>query len=103
MAHERAGQRATEADLVDIDALLGDNFDRHPDVSDPMQQVLFGTSGHRGSSLDTAFNEDHIVAISQAICEYRSAQGTDGPLFVGRDPHGLSQPATSSALEVFAA
>jgi phosphoglucomutase len=101
--HERAGQRATEADLVDIDALLNAYVTGHPDVSDPMQQVLFGTSGHRGSSLDTAFNEAHILAISQAICEYRSAQGTDGPLFIGRDPHALSEPATASALEVLLA
>ena len=91
--HERAGQPATSADLVDVDALIDAYFDDHPDVSDPTQQVAFGTSGHRGSSLSAAFNEDHIVAISQAICEYRAAQGTDGPLFLGRDPHALSEPA----------
>jgi phosphoglucomutase len=101
--HERAGQVATTADLVNVSALIGAYFDRHPDVSDPVQQVAFGTSGHRGSSLSTAFNEDHILAISQAICEYRAAAGTDGPLFIGRDPHALSEPATISALEVFRA
>jgi phosphoglucomutase len=101
--NERAGQRATAADLIDVDELISAYFDAHPDVSDPAQQVAFGTSGHRGSSLSTAFNEDHILAISQAICEYRAMQGTDGPLFIGEDPHGLSAPATASALEVFAA
>ncbi|HEY2792272.1 MAG TPA: phosphoglucomutase (alpha-D-glucose-1,6-bisphosphate-dependent) [Micromonosporaceae bacterium] len=101
--HERAGQRATEADLVDIGALTTAYFTDHPDVSDPAQQVLFGTSGHRGSSLSVAFNEDHILAISQAICEYRAEQGTDGPLYIGRDTHALSEPATATALEVFAA
>ena len=101
--HERAGQVATEADLVDVDALISAYVDHHPDVSDPAQQVAFGTSGHRGSSFAGAFNEDHILAISQAICEYRSAQGTDGPLYIGRDPHALSGPATASALEVLVA
>ncbi len=101
--NERAGQLAQASDLIDVDALVAAYFDRHPDVADPAQQVLFGTSGHRGSSFDTAFNEDHIVAISQAICEYRASQGTDGPLFIGRDTHALSLPATASALEVFAA
>jgi phosphoglucomutase len=99
----RAGQPAQASDLVDIDRLISAYYSEHPDVADPAQQVAFGTSGHRGSSLRTAFNEDHIVAISQAICEYRAAQGTDGPLFLGRDPHGLSEPATQSALEVFTA
>jgi phosphoglucomutase len=103
VAHERAGQLATEADLIDVDALVDAYYTGHPDVSDPAQQVAFGTSGHRGSSLSTAFNEDHILAISQAICEYRAAEGTDGPLFIGRDPHALSGPATTSALEVFVA
>ncbi|MEU1161319.1 phosphoglucomutase, alpha-D-glucose phosphate-specific, partial [Streptomyces sp. NPDC005921] len=75
----------------------------HPDPADPAQRVAFGTSGHRGSSLTTAFNEDHIAATSQAICEYRSGQGTDGPLFLGADTHALSEPAKVTALEVFAA
>jgi len=99
----RAGQPAQESDLVDIAALISAYYSEHPDIADPAQQVSFGTSGHRGSSLRNSFNEDHIVAISQAICEYRAAQGTDGPLFLGRDPHGLSEPATQSALEVFTA
>jgi phosphoglucomutase len=99
----RAGQPAQPGDLVDLDALLAAYADRHPDVSDPAQRVAFGTSGHRGSSLRSAFNADHIVAISQAICEYRAGQGVDGPLFVARDTHALSEPATRDALEVFAA
>ncbi len=99
----RAGQPAQPSDLVDVDALLGAYEDLHPDVSDPAQMVVFGTSGHRGSSLDTAFNRDHILAITQAICEYRSSQGTDGPLYLGADTHALSGPATSTALEVLAA
>ena len=99
----RAGQPAQESDLVDIAALISAYYSEHPDIADPAQQVSFGTSGHRGSSLRNSFNEDHIAAISQAICEYRAAQGTDGPLFLGRDPHGLSEPATQSALEVFTA
>ncbi|MDR7275882.1 phosphoglucomutase (alpha-D-glucose-1,6-bisphosphate-dependent) [Catenuloplanes atrovinosus] len=101
--HPRAGQPAQPGDLIDVAELLGAYRERHPDVSDPAQQVAFGTSGHRGSSLRSAFNEDHIVAISQAICEYRAGQGVDGPLFIGRDTHALSEPATVSAVEVFAA
>jgi phosphoglucomutase len=100
MNDPRAGQRAQASDLVDVDALVGAYYDRHPDVDDPDQQVVFGTSGHRGSSLRTAFNEDHILATTQAICEYRADQGFDGPLFIGRDTHGLSEPAWRSALEV---
>ncbi|MBB2985363.1 phosphoglucomutase (alpha-D-glucose-1,6-bisphosphate-dependent) [Terracoccus luteus] len=100
MNDPRAGQRAQASDLVDVDALVGAYYDRHPDVDDPDQQVVFGTSGHRGSSLRTAFNEDHILATTQAICEYRADQGFDGPLFIGRDTHGLSDPAWRSALEV---
>jgi phosphoglucomutase len=102
-AHPRAGQPALPEDLVDLSALVSAYHDEHPDPANPAEQVAFGTSGHRGSSLKRSFNEDHIVAISQAICEYRRAQGYDGPLFVGRDTHGLSEPATASALEVFAA
>ncbi len=101
--HPRAGQPAQPSDLVDVDRLVSAYYADHPDPDDPAQQVSFGTSGHRGSSLRTSFNDDHIVAISQAICEYRAARGTDGPLFLGRDPHGLSEPATESALEVFTA
>ena len=99
----RAGQPAGPGDLVDLSHLVTAYYTGHPDPEDPAQQVAFGTSGHRGSSLRNAFNEDHIVAISQAICEYRAGQGVNGPLFLGRDTHGLSEPATVSALEVFAA
>ncbi len=99
----RAGQPAQASDLIDVDAVLAAYEDLHPDVSVPEQRVVFGTSGHRGSSLDTAFNRDHILAITQAICEYRAEQGTDGPLFMGADSHALSGPATSTALEVLAA
>ena len=101
--HPRAGTPATAADLVDIAHLVTAYYSDQPDPEQPDQRVAFGTSGHRGSSLKAAFNENHIVATSQAICEYRTAQGTDGPLFLGRDTHGLSEPAFVSALEVFAA
>jgi len=103
MTSPRAGQPATTADLIDVAALTAAYYDQHPDVSQPEQRVSFGTSGHRGSSLSTTFNEDHIVATSQAIVEYRAAQGYDGPLYFGVDTHALSEPATRSALEVFAA
>lgn len=99
----RAGTPAQPSDLVDVDALLAAYYDRRPDLADPAQRVVFGTSGHRGSSLDGAFNELHIVAITAAIVEYRRGQGTDGPLFIGRDTHGLSEPAWRTALEVLAA
>ena len=99
----RAGTPAQPSDLVDLDALTSAYYDRQPDLDDPAQRVVFGTSGHRGSALDTAFNEAHIVAITAAIVEYRRDQGTDGPLFIGRDTHALSEPAWSSALEVLAA
>lgn len=101
--HDRAGLRALPEDLVDLDALISAYFDIKPDVSHPAQKVVFGTSGHRGSSLDGAFNEGHILAVTQAIVEYRAAQGVTGPLFVGRDTHGLSEPAWRSVLEVLAA
>ncbi|MCB2176110.1 MAG: phosphoglucomutase (alpha-D-glucose-1,6-bisphosphate-dependent) [Actinomycetales bacterium] len=101
--HERAGTVALPEDLIDVDALVGAYYDRTPDPDDPDQKVVFGTSGHRGSSLDSAFNEAHIVAITAAIVEYRRGQGTDGPLFLGRDTHALSLPAWQTALEVLAA
>jgi len=101
--HPRAGQPAAPGDLVDVPRLITAYYVDHPDVDEPAQQVAFGTSGHRGSSLKNAFNADHIAAVSQAICEYRQGQGTDGPLFVGRDTHALSEPAAVTALEVFAA
>ncbi len=103
MQHERAGQVAGPEDLIDVARLVTAYYALHPDPADPGQRVAFGTSGHRGSSLASAFNEDHIAATSQAICEYRSAQGTDGPLFLGADTHALSEPARITALEVFAA
>src|SRR4051812_9040100 len=102
MSHRdpRAGQPAQPTDLVDVAALLAAYADRRPDPSVPAQRVAFGTSGHRGSALDTSFNEWHVLAISQAICEYRAANGVDGPLFIGCDTHALSLPAFESALEV---
>ncbi|TKK78919.1 alpha-D-glucose phosphate-specific phosphoglucomutase [Herbidospora galbida] len=103
MVHQRAGQPALPTDLVDVPRLLTSYYALRPDVEQPAQRVAFGTSGHRGSSLNTAFNEDHILATTQAICEYRRAQGIDGPLFLGVDTHALSEPARVSALEVLAA
>lgn len=100
--HERAGTLAQPQDLIDVDALVSAYYDRTPDPDDPGQQVVFGTSGHRGSSLDGAFNEAHIVAITAAIVEYRRGQGIDGPLYIGRDTHALSEPAWRTALEVLA-
>jgi phosphoglucomutase len=103
MSDPRAGQPAQPSDLIDVGKLVEAYHGLHPDPADPAQQVVFGTSGHRGSSFDSAFNEDHILATTQAICEYRTAQGYDGPLFIGRDTHGLSEPAWATALEVLAA
>ena len=99
----RAGTVAQPSDLVDIDRLLAAYSERVPDASDPDQRVAFGTSGHRGSSLKTSFNETHIAAITQAIVEYRASQGITGPLFMGRDTHALSGPAQDTALQVLAA
>ncbi|MFF4985889.1 phosphoglucomutase (alpha-D-glucose-1,6-bisphosphate-dependent) [Streptosporangium saharense] len=103
MTHDRAGQPAQPSDLVDVARLVTAYYALHPDPGEAGQRVSFGTSGHRGSSLNAAFNEDHIVATSQAIVEYRAARGIDGPLFLGADSHALSEPARVSALEVFAA
>jgi phosphoglucomutase len=100
---ERAGQPATNADLVDVARLVTAYFSGHPDPAEPSQQVSFGTSGHRGSALRLSFNEDHIAATTQAICEHRGAAGINGPIFVGRDTHALSEPAMVTALEVLAA
>ncbi|MEH0196259.1 phosphoglucomutase (alpha-D-glucose-1,6-bisphosphate-dependent) [Caulobacter sp. CCNWLY153] len=100
--HEHAGRRARAEDLTDIDALVRAYADRQPDMSDVGQRVAFGTSGHRGSSADGAFNEGHVLAITQAIVEHRAAQGINGPVFVGRDTHALSEPAWRSVLEVLA-
>jgi phosphoglucomutase len=98
----RAGLPALESDLVDIDELLRCYFELVPDVTIPEQRVVFGTSGHRGSSLDSAFTDTHIAAITQAIVEYRAGQGITGPLFIGKDTHALSAPAEATALEVLA-
>ncbi|MGO4202437.1 phosphoglucomutase (alpha-D-glucose-1,6-bisphosphate-dependent) [Rhodococcus sp. TAF43] len=103
MVHERAGQVALPEDLEDLAHLVSAYYTRTPDPADPLQQVVFGTSGHRGSSLDSAFNEAHILATTQAIVEYRAAQGIAGPLFLGRDTHALSEPAWATALEVLVA
>ncbi|HEV7653256.1 MAG TPA: phosphoglucomutase (alpha-D-glucose-1,6-bisphosphate-dependent) [Mycobacteriales bacterium] len=100
---DRAGQPASPADLVDVPKLVTAYYAEHPDVNQVDQRVAFGTSGHRGSALSLSFNSDHIVATSQAICDYRMRAGTDGPLFLGRDTHALSEPAFVDALEVFAA
>jgi phosphoglucomutase len=101
--NDRAGTLAQPSDLIDVPELVQAYYALIPDVSLPAQRVAFGTSGHRGSSLDTAFNEVHIASITQAIVEYRASQGITGPLFVGRDTHALSQPAETTALEVLAA
>jgi phosphoglucomutase len=100
---DRAGTPAQESDLIDVRELVEAYYSRVPDMSDPAQRVVFGTSGHRGSSLDGAFTETHIAATTQAIVEYRTAQGITGPLFIGRDTHGLSRPAETTALEVLEA
>ena len=100
---ERAGKPAEPTDLVDVPKLVTAYYAEHPDVGVAEQRVAFGTSGHRGSSLTLSFNSDHIVATSQAICDYRAGAGIDGPLFLGKDTHALSEPAFVDALEVFAA
>ena len=102
-ANERAGQPAAEADLVDVAALVTAYYAEHPDPAEPGQRVTFGTSGHRGSAFRLSFNEDHIAATTQAICDYRARAGVTGPLFIGRDTHALSEPAFVTALEVLAA
>ena len=98
--HERAGLPALPTDLVDVDALLTAYYDGVPDPSVPEQRVAFGTSGHRGSALDGAFNEAHIAAITQAICDHRRSHGIGGPVYLARDTHALSEPAWGTALEV---
>ncbi|MEU0696962.1 phosphoglucomutase (alpha-D-glucose-1,6-bisphosphate-dependent) [Streptomyces niveus] len=103
MVHDRAGQPAQPGDLVDVARLVTAYYALHPDPAEPAQRVTFGTSGHRGSALVAAFNEDHIAATTQAICDYRTRQGTEGPLFLGADTHALSEPARVTALEVLAA
>lgn len=103
MAHERAGHVALPEDLIDVAELVTAYYTRTPDPQNPDQQVAFGTSGHRGSSLDNAFNEAHILATTQAIVDYRRQEKIGGPIFIGRDPHALSEPAMISAMEVLIA
>ncbi|VXB42670.1 phosphoglucomutase (alpha-D-glucose-1,6-bisphosphate-dependent) [Nocardioides sp. AX2bis] len=103
MSSDRAGTLARPEDLVDVAALVTAYYTEEPDPDDPDQQVVFGTSGHRGSSLRKAFNDAHIAATTQAICDYRREQGYDGPLFVGADTHALSTPAWTTAVEVLVA
>ncbi|HTO42424.1 MAG TPA: hypothetical protein VL026_15735, partial [Rhizomicrobium sp.] len=99
----RAGQMPEPSELVDLTRLIAAYYSGKPDPSVPAQRVSFGTSGHRGSAFDTAFNENHIAAIAQAICDDRKARGIDGPLYLGKDTHALSEPAFKTALEVLAA
>ena len=103
MTHARAGLIAEPQDLIDVSHLVTSYYTDVPDPDDVDHQVAFGTSGHRGSSLRTSFNETHILATTQAICDYRRQKGYDGPLFIGRDTHGLSEPAWATALEVLVA
>jgi phosphoglucomutase len=103
MADPRAGQPAAPADLVNVPKLITAYYSVHPDPGDPAQRVSFGTSGHRGSAFTATFNEDHILATTQAICDYRARHGIGGPLYLGADTHALSEPAQVSALEVLAA
>lgn len=98
-----AGKPAPRELLADIPRLISAYYTEHPDPADPAHRVLFGTSGHRGTSTEGSFNEDHVLAISQAVCEYRQQQGFSGPLFVGKDTHALSEPAQRTAIEVLAA
>src|SRR3954471_8297191 len=103
MTHPLAGKPAPKEMLIDVNRLRKLYFDERPDPGVPGQRVAFGTSGHRGSSLKRAFNEAHILAVTQAVCEYRKAQGTTGPLFLGKDTHALSDPAQDTALDVLGA
>src|SRR5208337_7083 len=98
-----AGKPAPRNMLVDLALLEGEYYTRRPDVGDPNQLVSFGTSGHRGSSLRATFTETHILAITQAICDYRRSRNIDGPIYLGKDTHALSAPAQRTAIEVLAA
>src|SRR5262249_60267740 len=101
--HPLAGQPAPPAVLIDVPALERDYHQNRPDPGDPRQRVAFGTSGHRGTPLDSTFTEAHILAITRAICDYRRDRGIDGPLFLGKDTHALPGPAQRTALEALAA
>ena len=101
--HELAGKPAPRSLPVNITRLMSAYHTREPDVSDPTQRVAVGTSGHRGSSLKSSFNEGHILAVSEEVCDYRKSKKIDGPLFVGMDTHAFSGAAFASALEIFAA
>ena len=101
--HSLAGKPVPESFIINVDALIADYFDKKPDLTDVSQRVSFGTSGHRGSSEDGRFNEQHILAIAQAICDYRKKASISGPLFVGKDTHALSGPAQDTTLQVLAA
>jgi phosphoglucomutase len=103
MADQRAGQPAAPGDLVNVAKLVTDYYIVHPDPGEVAQRVSFGTSGHRGSAFTATFNEDHILATTQAICDYRTSHGIDGPLYLGADTHALAEPAQATALEVLAA
>jgi phosphoglucomutase len=101
--HPDAGKPVAKQNLTDVAELISLYYETKPDISNPDEKVAFGTSGHRGTSLKNSFNKDHIMAIAQAICEYRAGQGISGPLFMGKDTHALSTPAEKTALQVFAA
>src|SRR5215472_1224383 len=103
MVSPRAGQPAAAEDLVNVAKLVTAYYELHPDPGLSTQRVSFGTSGHRGSALAVTFNEEHILAATQAICDYRAGHGIDGPLYLGADTHALSEPAQASAIEVLAA
>ena len=101
--HPLAGKPAPKDLLIDIHELEKAYYGRTPDVHEPLQRVSFGTSGHRGSPLESSLNESHILAMTQAICDYRASQKINGPLFMGKDTHAVSGPAQRTALEVLAA
>jgi len=103
MLHKNAGKKVKKEDLVDLDLLISAYYNQKPDTNEPTQKVIFGTSGHRGSSLKNSFNQTHILAISQALADYRKENGIDGKLFIAKDTHALSTPAQLSAIEVFVA
>ena len=103
MAHPLAGKPPPESLLINPETLRAQYYSERPDVREPEQRVAFGTSGHRGSAARRGFNEAHILAVTQAVCEYRKKEGIDGPLFLGMDTHALSEPAQRTALEVLAA